>query len=191
MQLGKQIHARRQRLGLTQDALAAKLYVSRQTVSNWENDRNYPDIENLLLLSVLFDVSLDDLVKGDVTRMKQKISQAGMTRDAHLMLGFMLAAIVSIGPSLFLPGYWWLVAPVILWGISMGAALHLEHLKRVLNVRTYREIKALMEGTDVAAVRQRRNRRRDSLTKAGIVLIFGAACGVLTLLAALPFWLWG
>ncbi|MGQ4225448.1 helix-turn-helix transcriptional regulator [Enterococcus mundtii] len=40
--------------------ISRKLYVSRQTISNWENERSYPDIHNLLLLSVLFDVSLDE-----------------------------------------------------------------------------------------------------------------------------------
>ncbi|WP_010014494.1 helix-turn-helix transcriptional regulator [Loigolactobacillus coryniformis] len=89
MNLGKQISAHRKKMGLSQDNLAAKIYVSRQTISNWETRRSYPDVENLLLLSTLFGTSLDELVKGDVPQMKQKISQAKFDRDAHGMLLFL------------------------------------------------------------------------------------------------------
>lgn len=59
MNLGKQISAHRKKMGLSQDNLAAKIYVSRQTISNWGTGRSYPDVENLLLLSTLFGTSLD------------------------------------------------------------------------------------------------------------------------------------
>ncbi|MDO5514678.1 MAG: helix-turn-helix transcriptional regulator, partial [Staphylococcus xylosus] len=76
MNLGHQIKYFRQRDQLSQEDLANKLYVSRQTISNWENDKSYPDVHNLLMLSSLFDVSLDDLVKGDVEIMEQKLRKA-------------------------------------------------------------------------------------------------------------------
>ncbi|MRC99867.1 helix-turn-helix domain-containing protein, partial [Bacillus thuringiensis] len=57
MNLSKQIKKYRDREGFSQEDLAEKIYVSRQTISNWENERSYPDIHNLLFLSVLFDVS--------------------------------------------------------------------------------------------------------------------------------------
>lgn len=74
MELGSQIKRHRTERGLSQDDLAAKIYVSRQTVSSWENDKTYPDVESLLLLSVLFDVTVDELIKGDVEAMKEAIS---------------------------------------------------------------------------------------------------------------------
>lgn len=43
----------------SQEELAEKIYVSRQTISNWETAKNYPDIHSLLRLSSLFNVSLD------------------------------------------------------------------------------------------------------------------------------------
>lgn len=46
-------------MSLSQDALAEKIYVSRQTISNWENDKNYPDIKSLILLSEVFHISVD------------------------------------------------------------------------------------------------------------------------------------
>ncbi|MGL5479995.1 MAG: helix-turn-helix domain-containing protein, partial [Clostridium sp.] len=71
MEIGKQIKKHRTEMKLSQDGLAEKIFVSRQTISNWENNKNYPDIKSLLLLSSLFNVSLDVLVKGDLEKMKE------------------------------------------------------------------------------------------------------------------------
>ena len=73
MEIGKQIKKYRIAMKLSQDALAEKIFVSRQTISNWENNKNYPDVKSLLILSSLFNVSLDVLVKGDLEEMKEII----------------------------------------------------------------------------------------------------------------------
>jgi len=62
MQVGKQIQHYRKEKNLSQDELAAIIFVSRQSISNWERGATYPDIQNLLLLSKVFEVSLDKLV---------------------------------------------------------------------------------------------------------------------------------
>ena len=98
MHIGKQIQSHRQQLKLTQDELAERLYVSRQTISNWENGRNYPDIENLLLLSKLFDTSLDELVKGDVAAMQHKVYTDKTDRDVKWMLGLTVAGFIAPQP---------------------------------------------------------------------------------------------
>lgn len=59
---------------MSQEQLAEAIYVSRQTISNWETDRTYPDVQSLLLLSNLFDVSVDALIKGDVEKMNAVLS---------------------------------------------------------------------------------------------------------------------
>ena len=51
MELGKQIKMHRQEAHLSQEELANRVYVSRQTISNWENDKSYPDVNSLVLLS--------------------------------------------------------------------------------------------------------------------------------------------
>lgn len=63
MFLAKQLKFHREQAGLSQTGLAEKLNISRQSVSKWENDRGYPDIDNLILLSQLYDISIDDLLK--------------------------------------------------------------------------------------------------------------------------------
>ena len=45
MELGKHIRKYRNDLSLSQDELAEKVFVSRQTISNWENDKSYPDVK--------------------------------------------------------------------------------------------------------------------------------------------------
>ncbi|WP_040471685.1 helix-turn-helix domain-containing protein [Lentilactobacillus kisonensis] len=50
--------------GLSQNEVAAALRISRQSVSKWENGRTYPDIDNLILLSDLYETSVDNLVKS-------------------------------------------------------------------------------------------------------------------------------
>ena len=59
--------------GYSQEFLAEKMFVSRQTISNWENDKSYPDIHNLLIMCQLFKVSLDELVEDDLKTCKSKI----------------------------------------------------------------------------------------------------------------------
>lgn len=55
---------------LTQEELAEKLFVSRQAVSNWENDKNFPDIRSIVLMSEIFQISLDEFLKGEKTMVK-------------------------------------------------------------------------------------------------------------------------
>ena len=71
MELGKQIRKYRQEAQLSQEELAERIYVSRQTVSNWENDKSYPDVNSLVILSETFHISLDKLIKGDLDMMKE------------------------------------------------------------------------------------------------------------------------
>ena len=79
MELGTQIRKYRNERTLSQEALAEQVFVSRQTVSNWENDKSYPDVKSLMLLSEVFEVSLDQLIKGDVEIMKEQIEQIDQT----------------------------------------------------------------------------------------------------------------
>lgn len=65
MQIGDKLKNARANVFLTQEDVAENIHVSRQTISNWENNRSYPDIISIILLSDLYQVSLDELLKGD------------------------------------------------------------------------------------------------------------------------------
>ncbi|MBO0421675.1 helix-turn-helix domain-containing protein [Enterococcus plantarum] len=74
MTIGEILKEKREQLGYTQKEVAQKLYVSRQTVSNWEIGKTYPDIEKLLNLSDFYGLSLDELIKEDY-RMADKLKR--------------------------------------------------------------------------------------------------------------------
>lgn len=186
MNLSKQIKKHRERLSLSQEGLAEKLYVSRQTISNWENEKSYPDVHNLLLLSVLFDVSLDELVKGDVEQMKETIEKTEMDRYTKMMLLFILLTALSVGPALYLPGYWWIAPPLCFWLVSMYAALKIEKIKKTQNIKTYKEIVAFMENQDLDAIRKKRDVKKDFLSTAVIVVVFPLIVGIIAWLSTLP-----
>ncbi len=65
MNIGEKIHQIRKMSGMTQEELAEKMNVSRQTISKWENGTAAPDLENAVLLCELFQISLDDFLKGE------------------------------------------------------------------------------------------------------------------------------
>ena len=70
MEIGKKLREARSEKGMTQEALAERLGVSRQTISSWENNRSYPDIVSLIALSDIYSLSLDGLLKGDKKMME-------------------------------------------------------------------------------------------------------------------------
>lgn len=75
MDIGNQIKERRQRLGLSQEELARRLYVSRVTVSHWETSKTLPDVQSMLLLANLFGTTIDELVRGDVDEMREMVEK--------------------------------------------------------------------------------------------------------------------
>lgn len=75
MDVGNQIRERRQALGLSQEELAQRLYVSRVTVSHWETSKTLPDVQSMLLLANLFGTTIDELVRGDVDEMREMVEK--------------------------------------------------------------------------------------------------------------------
>ncbi|MGM0297716.1 helix-turn-helix domain-containing protein [Enterococcus casseliflavus] len=69
--IGEQIKEIRHIHEITQQEFAEKINVTRSAVTNWENNRNYPDIQTIVLISDLFDISLDQLLKGDTMVIKK------------------------------------------------------------------------------------------------------------------------
>lgn len=74
MQIGEKLKNKRNEAGLSQEVLAERIGVSRQTISNWENNRSYPDIGSVLRLSDLYGISLDELLKED-TNMRKHVEE--------------------------------------------------------------------------------------------------------------------
>ena len=149
MELGKQIRMYRLENKLSQEELADRIYVSRQTISNWENDKNYPDINSLVLLSEVFKVSLDKLIKGDIEIMKdviQKDEVDKMNRYGKIYTIMLIVTVVSAVPLFMWLGIWALIPWGLIWMVSLYFASKIEKIKKDNDVQTYKEIVAFSEG---------------------------------------------
>lgn len=181
MELGQRLKNYRNNAGLNQEELSEKLYVSRQTISNWENDKSYPDIHSLLMLSDLFHVSLDELVKGDIEIMKEKIEETkikSFRRDSNIFSVLIIVCVVSA-----LPLYKWLGIPgIAIWGLLAAAmvyyAFKVEKVKKEEDIHTYKEIVAFMNGEKLDGIdkaREEGKRHYEPIIK----LLAGAAVGII------------
>lgn len=149
MELHTQIKKYRTNLNLSQEELAEKVYVTRQTISNWENNKNYPDIHSLLLLSSLFNISLDQLIKGDIKIMQNEINKNELqkfNRNGAIFGLLLVALVVSAVPLAAFLGYYGLVITGILFVCSMYFALKVEKFKKSNDIQTYKEIISFTEG---------------------------------------------
>ena len=149
MELGTQIKKYRSEHGLSQDELADQIYVTRQTISNWENDRNYPDVRSLVMLSTVFGISLDTLVKGDLEEMKEQIKAEDIRkfeRDGRVFTILLLMMILLPVPlAHFLD--WAGIGVWLLWvAVTFWFAWGIERQKKAHDIQTYQEILAFSEG---------------------------------------------
>lgn len=183
MNLSKQIKKYRTREQFSQEELAEKLYVSRQTISNWENERSYPDIHNLLLMSVLFNVSLDDLVKGDIEMMKNEIEIAKLNKWTISMATFMLLGVISIGPMMNWFGTKGLLVSFVLIVFSIYSAYKVENVKKKHDLKTYKEILAFQEGRQLTDDEKGEDRKKKKYISLIMFISSGLIAGVLTWLS--------
>lgn len=185
MELGQQLKAHRKELGISQDELAEKIFVSRQSISNWENNKTYPDIHTLLLLAETFGVSLDELIKGDVEEMKEEINaqeRAGFNRDTVCFAIFGIVTVLSIAPLYAFLDY----IGCLIWALIVGVAGYfcgrVELYKTMFDIQTYKEILAFQQGADLSTlstVRAERNVVKHRASKAVMAIasaLIGGAC---------------
>lgn len=187
MNLSKQIKNYRTRENYSQEDLAEKLYVSRQTISNWENAKSFPDIHNLLLMSVLFNVSLDDLVKGDLEMMKNEIQNAQLNKWTISMILFILSGTISIGPMMSWLGTKGLIVSFALITVSLFSAYKVERIKKKYNLKTYKQILAFQEGRQLTDNEKNYSRKKDMLIKGVIILASALIAGTFTWLSLAYF----
>lgn len=116
MEIRNRIKSLRARAGMSQEDLAGRIYVSRQTISSWENDKTYPDVQSLLLLSEIFDVTVDSLIKEDVMTMTKTIDSdvRTMKQVAWVMVVFLLLMIAAMA---------WLVVQMVVWDWDLAYAV--------------------------------------------------------------------
>jgi len=191
VELKESLKEHRARLGLSQEELAERIFVSRQTISNWETDRTYPDVQSLLLLSELFETSIDELVKGDVATMEKTIKETWKTMQNWALAAWGLVAVGFIclivgfllptGPSSLAANctegeVLGIVLFVAFWVMGLIVINKVEIMKKQNDLVTYREIVAFSKGEDIEADEQAFSRRHPALSN-GLKLSVSAISG--------------
>lgn len=135
MEIGKKLKNARIEAGLTQEKAAEKIDVSRQTISNWENEKSYPDIISVIALSDLYSVSLDELLKGDQKMAEHLEESTNVVKSNKKLTGAILLNIILmillIALNMLLPeGTYYLV--IVFCVVIMGSsALLYQIIKRI------------------------------------------------------------
>jgi transcriptional regulator with XRE-family HTH domain len=189
LELGSQIKKYRADINLSQEDLAEKIYVTRQTISNWETRKSYPDIHSLLLLSSLYNVSLDQLIKGDIETMKEEIKEVEQNKLNHYGNIFTILFISMI--ISFVPLFHFLkIIGIIIWSIlsiiTLIFAFKLERIKKDNNIHTYKEIVAFTEGKRLDEIQKQVEVGKRPYQD--ILLMIGSGC-ITLLVCILLFWL--
>lgn len=97
MELGKNIYAFRKEQGLSQEKLAERVGVTRQTISNWELGETAPNPEQLILLSKVFQKSIDELVGNEIKPEGKSPEHDGAENFRNIYIGFAVLCGVTAG----------------------------------------------------------------------------------------------
>lgn len=181
LEVGNQIKKYRSELKLSQEELAQKIYVTRQTVSNWENGKSYPDIHSLLMLSTLFNISLDQLIKGDVKVMKQEINKeeiARLKRLSAIFSTFLVISIILFIPLVKLMGIYGFIISSVSYLVACIFAFKIEKIKKKNNIHTYKEIVAFLDGKHLDEVQEQQEIGKRPYQKIILFVLCGLIGGV-------------
>lgn len=114
--IGSRIRERREAAGLSQAELARRVYVSRQTVGNWEAGRTLADVQSLVFLAKVFGITVDELVGGDDSRAARPTAE-----NRHELVRLLATAGALLGTALLLAFAAHLVALLNPGGAAAGA----------------------------------------------------------------------
>lgn len=193
MEISSRIKHHRTTCGLSQEDLAEKIYVTRNTISNWETGRTYPDVQSLLLLSSLFSVSIDDLVQGDVEMLNEtaRADTKKLNLWAGICIAFAVLTLLSLAGMPFVVGMPWAFIPTgVCVLIACIAALRTIQIMKDIDIVTTAEMVAFLEGRPVNRDEEKRAKWCKQKIVIGIVVtliggLFGALIGLLTYKAGL------
>lgn len=184
MELNKQIKKYRRMMNLSQEELAERVYVTRQTISNWETGKSYPDIHSLLLLSTLFNISLDQLIKGDLEIMKEEVSKKEI-REFNFYGGIfsilLIGTTVTVAPLAYFLGIYGIGITFVLFVITIAMAYKVEGYKKRNNIQTYKEILAFCNGERLDEIAQKQEEAKRPYQDIMKVLISGSLGFIVTM----------
>lgn len=192
MEVGRVIRNLRTEAGMSQEDLAEKVFVSRQTISNWENGKSYPDVQSLSLIAGHFGTSIDELVKGDLPMIAERIEEEDaraaeedvreFRRNTALSSALAIVSLVVAGVAFDHENWLALAMCLLVYVIALYFTFLIEKAKKKYDVQTYREIRAFMDGKPLDEIGAQRVQRPFAASVIGKVLagmLVGAAVGLL------------
>lgn len=184
MDIGVRIKKYREQQNISQEELALKIFVSRQTISNWETNKSYPDIKSLTLLSNIFHVSLDIFIKGDIEEMRKRIDKE-KTKEfkimSYIFLAEILILIISAYPLAKMEGYIGVIIWILFFGITLATTTIIERFKKSNEIQTYKEILAFMDGKQLTYEESQQEIGKRIYQK----ILFALLAGVIALIISL------
>ena len=149
MDIGLQIKKFREQQKISQEELALKIFVSRQTISNWETNKSCPDVKSLITLSNIFNVSLDNFIKEDIKEMREIVEKTTIKKFNVISVVFLIELIVvaiSAYPLFSIKGNIGIIIWLCLFAITLYTASKIEKFKKSHDIQTYKEILAFIDG---------------------------------------------
>lgn len=135
MEIGKKLRNARTRSGFTQEKAAEEIGVARQTISNWENEKSYPDIVSVIRLSTLYSVSLDELLKGDEEMIDHLEESTNIVNSNKKLIAAvaanMILLIVLIIFSGVIPNNRYFLAGIFVLALSGSAMLLYQIIRKI------------------------------------------------------------
>ncbi|KRN22719.1 helix-turn-helix domain-containing protein [Lacticaseibacillus camelliae] len=126
MIIGEQLRNARTKSGMSQESLAEFMGVSRQTISNWETSRSYPDVERVMRLADLYHLSLDEMLRGDQRMVKSWVDATNVARTGKWLVFLLLMNIVlTVGVMIFSHVVWLTALLLLLMVGSIATAFFL------------------------------------------------------------------
>ena len=96
MKIGVKLKEARLQAGLTQENVAEEIQVTRQTISNWETEKSFPDIVSVIKLSTLYNISLDKLLKGDEEMIEHLEKSTNIVKSNQKLIIAIIANVMMI-----------------------------------------------------------------------------------------------
>lgn len=184
MDIGLQIKKFREQQKISQEELALKIFVSRQTISNWENNKSCPDVKSLIALSNIFNVSLDNFIKEDIKEMRKIVEKEAIKKFNMISIVFLIELIIvtiSAYPLFSMDGYIGIIIWLCLFAIALYTAIRIEKFKKNYNIQTYKEVLAFIDGKQLTHDETQQEIGKRIYQK----IIFAFVAGVITFIVCL------
>ncbi len=184
MDIGLRIKKFREQQKISQEELALKIFVSRQTISNWETNKSCPDVKSLITLSNIFNVSLDNFIKEDIKEMRKIVEKEAIKKFNMISIVFLIELIIvtiSAYPLFSMDGYIGIIIWLCLFAIALYTAIRIEKFKKNYNIQTYKEVLAFIDGKQLTHDETQQEIGKRIYQK----IIFAFVAGVITFIVCL------